>query len=58
MDTFPKAIEHRQIDSFVRLRLFLYHVLKGYVSEGEWALGEDDALRLWAEGGRMKKGVE
>ena len=51
-------MEPRRLDSSVRLRLFLYYVLKGYISEGEWTLGEDDALRPWAEGDRMKKRAE
>ena len=58
MDTFLKAIMRRQLDSSVRLRLFLYYVLKGYVSEEGWVLGEGDALRPWVEGGRMKKGAK
>ena len=33
----------------------MYHVLKGYVSEGEWTLGEGDALRPWAGGGKTKE---
>ena len=51
-------MKRRQLDSSVRLRLFWHHVLKGYVSEEGWVLGEGDALRPWVEGGRMKKGAE
>ena len=48
----------RRVDFSVSLRLSLYHVLKGYVSGGEWALGEGDALRLEAGDDRTKKGAE
>ena len=41
---FLEAMERRRVDPSVRLRLFLYYVLKGYVSEEGWALGEGDAL--------------
>jgi len=58
MDTFLEAVKRRRLDFFVRLRLFGHHVLKGYVSEGEWTLGEGDTLRLETGGGRMKKGAE
>lgn len=58
MDTFLEAVKRRRLDFFVRLRLFGHHVLKGYVSGGEWVLGEGDALRPWVEGERMKKGAE
>lgn len=51
-------MERRQIDFSVSLRLSLYYVLKGYLSEEGWALGEGDALRLETEGDRMKKGAE
>ena len=51
-------MKRRRLDSSVRLRLFWHHILKGYVSGGEWVLGEDDALRPWVEGDRMKKGAE
>jgi hypothetical protein len=51
-------MKRRQIESTVSLRLFVYYVLKGYVSEEEWVLGEGDALRPWVEGDRMKKGAE
>lgn len=51
-------MEPRQIDFSVSLRLSLYYVLKGYVSEGEWALGVGDALRLEIGDSRMKKGAE
>jgi len=55
---FPKAMKRRRVDFPVCLRLFVYHVLKGYVSEEGWVLGEGDALRPWGEGDRMKKGAE
>lgn len=51
-------MKRRQIESTVSLRLFVYYVLKGYVSEEEWMLGEGDALRLETGGGSMKKGAE
>jgi len=51
-------MKRRRLDSSVCLRLFLHHVLKGYVSEEEWALEEGDALRLETGGGKMKKGAE
>jgi hypothetical protein len=51
-------MKRRRLDSSVRLRLFWHHVLKGYVSEEGWALGEGDALRPWVEGDRMKEGAE
>ena len=51
-------MEPRQIDFSVSLRLSLYHVLKGYLSEEGWTLGGGDTLQLEAGGDRMKKGAE
>ena len=36
-DTFLEAVERRRLDSSVRLRLFLYYVLKGYISWSDGA---------------------
>ena len=63
-DTFLEAMERRRLDSSVCLRLFLYHVLKGYISWSDeastsWFFRPPEAF--WSsriEGIRIRRGMD